>query len=53
MKIIHFSDIHIHSKSILGNDPVERFQLALDHVKNNHLNSDMLLSQVTLHIMEI
>ena len=43
MKIIHFSDIHIHSKSILGNNPVERFQLALDHVKNNHLNSDMFV----------
>ena len=43
MKIIHFSDIHIHSKSILENNPVERFQLALEHVKNNHLNSDMFV----------
>jgi len=43
MKIIHFSDIHIHSKSILENNPVERFKLALKHVKNNHLNSDMFV----------
>ena len=43
MKIIHFSDIHIHSNSILGNDPVERFQLALEHVKNNHLDADMFV----------
>ena len=43
MKIIHFSDIHIHSKPILENNPVERFKLALKHVKNNHLNSDMFV----------
>ena len=43
MKIIHFSDIHIHSKSILEHNPVERFNLALEHVKNNHLDSDMFV----------
>ena len=43
MKIIHFSDIHIYSKPILENNPVERFKLALEHVKHNHLNSDMFV----------
>ena len=43
MKIAHFSDTHIHSKKILGYNPVERFQLALEHLKKNHSDSDMLV----------
>ena len=43
MKIIHFSDIHIHSKPILGHNPIERFRLALNHLKNNHLDSNMFV----------
>ena len=40
MKIIHLSDIHIHSEPILEHNPIERFSLALDHIKNNHVNAD-------------
>ena len=43
MKIIHLSDIHIHSESILEHNPIGRFSLALDHIKNNHLDSDMFV----------
>ena len=43
MKLIHLSDIHIHSELILKHNPIERFSLALDHIKNNHADSDMLI----------
>ena len=43
MKIIHLSDIHIHSEPILEHNPIERFSLALDHIKNNHFDADMLI----------
>ena len=43
MKIIHFSDIHIHNKLILGQDSIERFQKALDHLSRNHLDSDLFV----------
>ena len=43
MKIIHLSDIHIHSEPILEHNPIERFSLALDHIKNNHVDADMLI----------
>ena len=43
MKIIHLSDIHIHSEPILEHNPIERFGLALDHIKNNHVDADMLI----------
>ena len=43
MKIIHFSDIHIHDQLIIGQDSIERFQIALDHLSKNHLNSDLFV----------
>jgi len=43
MKIIHLSDIHIHSEPILEHNPIERLSLALDHIKNNHVDADMLI----------
>mgnify|MGYP000939450675 CR=1 FL=1 len=43
MKIIHFSDIHIHNQLIIGQDSIERFQKALDHLKKNHLDSDLFV----------
>ena len=43
MKIAHFSDTHIHYQKILGCNPVERFHLALEHLKKNHPDSDMLI----------
>ena len=43
MKLIHLSDIHIHSESILEHNPIERFSLALDHIKSNHVDADMLI----------
>ena len=43
MKIIHFSDIHIHNKLIVGQDSIDRFQKALDHLSKNHLDSDLFV----------
>ena len=43
MKIIHFSDIHIHNKLILGKDSIGLFQKALDHLSENHLDSDLFV----------
>ena len=43
MKIIHFSDIHIHDRLIVGQDSIERFQKALDHLSKNHLDSDLFV----------
>ena len=43
MKIIHFSDIHIHDQLIIGQDSIERFQIALDHLSKNHLDSDLFV----------
>jgi len=43
MKIIHFSDIHIHDQLIIGQDSIERFQIALDHISKNHLDSDLFV----------
>ena len=43
MKIIHFSDVHIHNQLILGQDSIERFQKALDHLTKNHLDSDLFV----------
>jgi Icc protein len=43
MKIIHFSDIHIHDQLILGQNSTERFQAALKHVYDNHLDADLFV----------
>ena len=43
MKIIHFSDIHIHEELIIGQDSIDRFQKALNHLSNNHLDSDLFV----------
>jgi 3',5'-cyclic-AMP phosphodiesterase len=43
MKIIHFSDIHIHDQLIIGQDSIKRFKIALDHLKKNHLDSDLFV----------
>ena len=43
MKIIHFSDIHIHNKLIVGQNSIGRFQKALHHLSENHLNSDLFV----------
>lgn len=43
MKIIHFSDIHIHDQLIIGQDSIKRFQIALNHLSENHLDSDLFV----------
>ena len=43
MKIIHFSDIHIHDQLIIGQDSIERFQEALNHISKNHLDADLFV----------
>ena len=43
MKIIHFSDIHIHNQLVLGQDSIGRFQKALNHLSKNHLDSDLFV----------
>jgi len=43
MKIIHFSDIHIHDQLILGQNSTERFQTALKHVYDNHLDANLFV----------
>ena len=43
MKIIHFSDIHIHDELIIGQDSIDRFQKALSHLSTHHLNSDLFV----------
>jgi len=43
MKIIHFSDTHIHDQLIIGQDSVERFQKALKHLYKNHLDADLFV----------
>ena len=43
MKIIHFSDIHIHDDLIIGQDSIDRFQKALNHLFSNHLDSDLFV----------
>ena len=43
MKIIHFSDVHIHNQLIVDQNPIERFQKALDHLTKNHLDSDLFV----------
>tara|TARA_B100001173_G_C15906293_1_gene512174 strand:+ start:116 stop:943 length:828 start_codon:yes stop_codon:yes gene_type:complete len=43
MKIIHFSDIHIHDEIIIGQNSIKRFKLALKHLVKNHLDSDLFV----------
>ena len=40
MKIIHLSDTHIDPKILHSIDSQKRFNLALDHIKNNHTDAD-------------
>ena len=40
MKIIHLSDPHIEPKLLHGIDSKQRFKLALEHIKENHINAD-------------
>jgi len=43
MKIIHFSDTHIHDELIIGQDSNLRFKKALEHISNNHLDADLFV----------
>lgn len=43
MKLVHLSDIHIHSDTILGSDPVEHFKAVLDHVSEYHADADKVV----------
>ena len=43
MKIIHLSDIHINPEILFKIDTQNRFKLALNHIKNNHADADILI----------
>jgi len=43
MKIIHLSDPHIYTKILEDIDPINRFELALNHIIKNHLDSDLFV----------
>tara|TARA_Y100001970_G_scaffold22695_1_gene26323 strand:- start:166 stop:963 length:798 start_codon:yes stop_codon:yes gene_type:complete len=43
MKIIHLSDIHINPKILYNIDAQKRFKLALNHIRNNHSDADILI----------
>jgi 3',5'-cyclic AMP phosphodiesterase CpdA len=43
VKIIHISDIHIHSAPILGLDPVANFRRCLAHVEEHHADADRII----------
>ena len=54
MKIIHFSDTHIHDELILGQDSDLRFKKALEHISKNHLDADLFVitGDLTHHGLE-
>jgi 3',5'-cyclic AMP phosphodiesterase CpdA len=43
MKLVHISDIHIHSAAILGFDPVANFEACLGHVAAFHADADRIV----------
>ena len=43
MKIIHLSDIHINPEILFKIDTQDRFKLALNHIKNNHADANILI----------
>ncbi|MBL0371278.1 metallophosphoesterase [Rhizobium sp. KVB221] len=43
MKLIHISDIHINSSTILGHDPVENFKRCLAHVEEFQADADRIV----------
>ena len=43
MKIIHLSDPHIYTTLLFNIDPVSRFESALTHIINNHLDSSLFV----------
>lgn len=43
MKLIHISDIHIHSEPILGFDPIDHFQQCIRHVLKHHADADSVV----------
>ena len=42
MKIIHLSDTHIDPEILHNIDSQNRFQLALEHINNNHTDAIIL-----------
>lgn len=43
MKLVHISDIHIHSEEILESEPVGMFAKVLAHIENHHLDADKII----------
>ncbi len=43
MKLIHISDIHIHTEPILGNDPVANFKACMDHISRTNGDADLVI----------
>ena len=43
MKIIHLSDTHINREILYRIDTQQRFKLALNHIKYNHSDADILI----------
>ena len=43
MKIIHLSDTHINPETLNKIDTQQRFKLALNHIRDNHSNADILI----------
>ena len=43
MKILHLSDPHIEPDILHGIDSQLRFKKALEHIKKNHLDSDLFV----------
>ena len=43
MKIIHLSDTHINPKTLYNLDSQNRFESALQHIKNNHTDANLFI----------
>lgn len=43
MKLIHISDIHIHDREILGQDPILNFLACLAHIETHHRDTDRVV----------
>ncbi len=43
MKLVHISDIHINSETILDSDPVDNFGRCIAHIEKHHMDADCIV----------
>lgn len=43
MKVVQISDIHLHSGTIVGNDPAALFLACMNHIKEHHGDADAIV----------